>query len=252
MKNLAILVAASSILCLVTGCATGQQHQRKIAALEAQLENTRQEKQDTEAQLKELQEGFTAQQERLQQVQSEADKLSELLRKLEDAKDAKDRKLAELQDLVKNISGMSVQARQEGNFLVIENEILFESGKISLNEEAKETLDSTVIPYLQEQLQENPDQQIRIDGHTDGQPIQASEWLDNYHLAAMRAHSVMEYLAAQGIQEGNMYLCGYGPNRPLIQPDNPEDPVAQNRRVEILLTPPAEESIEEILKDFQN
>jgi chemotaxis protein MotB len=251
MRNLAILVAASSILCLVTGCATGQ-HQRKIAALEAQLENTRHEKQSAEAQLKELQDAFTAQQEKLHQVQSEADKLSELLRKLEDAKEAKDRKLAELQDLVKNISGMSVQSRREGNFLVIENNILFESGKISLSEEAKETLDSTVIPYLQEQLQEKADQEIRIDGHTDGQPIQASDWLDNYHLAAMRAHSVMEYLAAQGIPERNMYICGYGPNRPLIQPDNPEAPVAQNRRVEILLTPPAEESIEEILKDFQN
>lgn len=251
MRKRLVFVAMIAILFLFSGCAATKEHQKKIESLKAQLENAKQAKQKSTQNLKELQKAYTEQQEKLQQTQAKADKLSNLLENLKEAKKKKQKKLEELKGLVKNISGMTVESRKEGNFIVIENKILFESGKIALNKEAKKTLDSTVIPYLKKQLDKNPDQKIRVDGHTDGQPISVSDWKDNYHLAAMRAHSVMEYLASQNIPTENMYICGFGPNRPLVSPPKPEAPVAKNRRVEILLLPKPDKTIDSLLKEFQ-
>jgi chemotaxis protein MotB len=151
---------------------------------------------------------------------------------------------------VRKVSGMSIEERPEGNFIVIENSILFESGEIELSDPARQTLSNTVVGYLQDRLREHPEQQIRIDGHTDGEPISASGWKSNYHLAAMRAHSVMAYLASQGIPTSNMYIVGFGPNSPRVEPPEPTAPVAENRRVEILVAPRRAEGIEERLQEF--
>jgi flagellar motor protein MotB len=49
-----------------------------------------------------------------------------------------------------------------------------------------------------------------------------------------------------------MFICGFGPNRPLRQPKAPEEAVAGNRRVEILLIPEAMRSIGQILEGFKS
>ena len=170
----------------------------------------------------------------------------QLLGQLHRAQEEREEQLRELQEMVKDISGVHVVRRSEGSFIVIENEILFASGKADLTAGAKSTLDSTVVAYLEK----HPGQQIRIDGHTDGQPIKASPWKDNYHLAAMRAHAVMQYLASKGIPKRQMHIVGFGMNRPLLEPEEPTAPMAENRRVEILLVPEAGRGIEDILKEF--
>jgi chemotaxis protein MotB len=173
--------------------------------------------------------------------------LNELLGKLQQAQQEREQQLKELQALVRDMGGMSVQSRPEGDYIVIENTILFDPGKIDLSEKARKTLDSTVVAYLKK----NADQMVRIDGHTDGVPIQHSAWKDNYHLGAMRAHSVMSYLMSKGIPPERMAIVGYGPNRPLVKPAQPKADTPKNRRVEILIVPKAHKSIEEILDEFQ-
>lgn len=118
-----------------------------------------------------------------------------------------------------------------GVYLQLPNQILFDSGKIELKAEARKALDATILVVLRE----NPAQNIRIDGHTDGVPITASRWEDLHHLSAMRAHAVMKHLASKGISPGRMHIAGMGPNAPLVAPAKPQDDVPENRRVEILL-----------------
>ncbi|MFP4176016.1 MAG: OmpA family protein [Planctomycetota bacterium] len=191
--------------------------------LREKLEAEEAERQDTEGELEE--------------ARQELEQLSDLKDELEKAAADRKERVEELRNLVEGISGMSVEERDEGDFIVIENEILFPSGQITLTDEAQEALDSSVVEYLNEQLEEDPDQQVRVDGHTDGEPISASDWEDNYHLSVMRAHSVMMYLAENGVPEETMYIVGFGPNRPLEEPSEPEEPVEVNRRVEIMMVP---------------
>ena len=80
---------------------------------------------------------------------------------------------------------------------------------------------------------------LRIDGHTDGQPLKATKgkWGNNYRLAAERALAVREYLAGRGVPAGDMIVAGYGPNAPAVDPTAPEAEEPANRRVEIFIIP---------------
>jgi chemotaxis protein MotB len=152
----------------------------------------------------------------------------------------------ELQSLLRDLHGISVQAGPEGNFVVMENDVLFALGKAELNEDAKESL-TRVATYFRDR----PELTVRIDGHTDGVPVKVSGWEDNYHLAVMRAHAVMKYLTQKGVSAERMYIAGYGPNKPRTAPETPAAPVAENRRVEILVIPEGSKRITDILRGFQ-
>jgi len=152
----------------------------------------------------------------------------------------------ELQTLVQGLSGISVEPGREGNYIVVENDILFPLGEATLNQQAEKALDK-VAQYLEQR----PAVSIRVDGHTDGVPISSKRWEDNHHLSVMRAHSVMKYLESKGVNSTRMSIMGFGPNRPRVKPETPTAPTAKNRRVEILVIPEKMESVEDILQRFQ-
>ena len=247
-KLLALIVVCSMVL---AGCKALDEQKKKIASLEDKLLTCAQQRDDLQKQRDLLESDYLSQGEALKAAQAKERELNDLLSTIDAAKQEREKKLEELRKLVQNISGMTVESRPEGDFIVIESEILFASGKIDLSEQARKTLDDTVVAYLKKNLKDQPDQEIRIDGHTDGVPITRSDWLSNHHLAAMRAHAVMTYLVSKGIPVANMYVVGFGPNRPRVQPPRPEADVAQNRRVEILLVPKTGRAVEEILEKFR-
>ena len=77
---------------------------------------------------------------------------------------------------------------------------------------------------------------LRIEGHTDSQPIRKSEFSSNVDLSAERAMSVLTYLETVGrIPSAKLYIAAYGPHRPIA--DNASaDGRARNRRVCIVKT----------------
>lgn len=232
------------------GCVSVAEHERQVEALRTQLEAEKHRLTDARMSLEETEEQKARKEAELEQARARAEELENLSERLEQAKLERERNLAEMQELVRDISGMRVEHRMEGDFIVIENEILFDPGQAELKTEAMETLQNSVVPYIKDQLARNSEQMIRIDGHTDGQPIRVSPWKDNYHLSVMRAHSVMSFLAHEGVPEGNLFLAGFGPNQPVVEPPEPDADMAENRRVEILLIPHRDEDIQRILDDF--
>ena len=80
------------------------------------------------------------------------------------------------------------------------------------------------------------DEALRVDGHTDNVPIKVSGWKDNFHLSAMRAHTVLKALVGEGISSERIFLAGFGLHRPQVSNDTREGR-QQNRRVEILIVP---------------
>ncbi|MFW5652794.1 MAG: OmpA family protein [Planctomycetota bacterium] len=105
---------------------------------------------------------------------------------------------------------------------VVEGDILFDSGSVTLKQSARSTLNE----IAQVLNGEYADRMVRIEGHTDTDPIRKSEWKTNMRLSAERAMAVRDYLESRGVDEDRMYIAGFGPIRP-------ESTKQQSRRVEI-------------------
>lgn len=96
-----------------------------------------------------------------------------------------------------------------------------------------------VKPAMQIQLQKIakalaavPEQHLVIEGHTDSDGKREH----NLSLSELRAQSVQKILVDGGIAGERMEIKGYGSHRPIADNSTPAGK-AQNRRVEILLTP---------------
>ncbi|MFQ5862901.1 MAG: flagellar motor protein MotB [Candidatus Brocadiales bacterium] len=146
----------------------------------------------------------------------------------------KARLMAELDKLAKAIGGgATVRQTPEGPVIQLPEIILFDSGLADIKPEGEKALKK-----IAEHLQSRPDESLRIDGHTDADPIVKTRymWDSNHHLAAGRALSVFKYLTTQaGISESRVYIASYGPNLPIAD-NNTDDGKRKNRRVEFMLT----------------
>jgi len=102
--------------------------------------------------------------------------------------------------------------------------VLFDSGKISLREPAKKSLDK-IVSVLKDKYK---GKYIRVAGFTDTDPIKKSGFKSNYHLGFDRAYAVREYLVGKGMDGKLMSLSSYGPDVPLKTK-------ALSRRVEVIV-----------------
>ena len=76
---------------------------------------------------------------------------------------------------------------------------------------------------------------LRIDGHTDKQPISGGPFKSNWDLSAARAIAVVQYLISKGIPPDRLAAAGFGEFQP-IDPGDDEEGLARNRRIELKLT----------------
>ncbi|MBT0571844.1 type VI secretion system protein TssL, long form [Curvibacter sp. CHRR-16] len=88
------------------------------------------------------------------------------------------------------------------------------------------------------------DGRVRVQGHTDNQPISSSKFASNQELSQKRAQAVVAVLQAQGVDAARMEAIGLGDTQPLADNASPAGR-AQNRRVEIELITAAPDVIEE-------
>ncbi len=105
------------------------------------------------------------------------------------------------------------------------NNIFFEFAKFDLLPESFPELNRLV-----KTLNENPEINIQINGHTDD--VGADD--RNQKLSIERANAVKNYLISQGIEANRLKTKGFGKSQPLID-DKTEEARSQNRRVEILI-----------------
>ncbi len=158
---------------------------------------------------------------------------ADLAGRVHDAEWIKEKK-AELARLLKEfgsggsgpLEGVTVINTSEGTAVQVKGEVLFASGKADLTSQGREVL-KKLVPHLRTNA-------IRVDGHTDSDPINHSKWRTNLNLSAARAVAVAEFLIECGLDGRQVSVAGYGQHRPAVQGDGTEAK-AQNRRVEILL-----------------
>ncbi len=138
-----------------------------------------------------------------------------------------------LERLARSVGGGAVvRDTKEGPVVKFPEEILFDPGLAKLKPTGESALEK-VANYLKEDLTVS----IRVDAHTDDEPIDKLKylWETNHHLSTGRALSVFYYLVSKGkIEEKRVHIAGYGPNRPIAS--NVDKTVkAQTRRVEFLI-----------------
>ena len=76
---------------------------------------------------------------------------------------------------------------------------------------------------------------LRVDGHTDRQPIKSGQFASNWELSAARAITVVKLLIADGVPADHVGAAGFADNQPLDPADTP-DAYGKNRRIELRLT----------------
>lgn len=122
------------------------------------------------------------------------------------------------------MSGVGVSVRAGDIVVDVAGDVLFDSGQVTLKQNAKQTLDriANVINTRYSNAV------IRIEGHTDTDPIRRSSWKTNERLGAERAMAVQDYLAGRGVNKSRTYIASWGPARP-------KSTKAASRRVEIVI-----------------
>jgi chemotaxis protein MotB len=76
---------------------------------------------------------------------------------------------------------------------------------------------------------------VRLEGHTDSQPIHNSRFRSNWELSVARSIAMLELLRQKfGIRPGRMSVAGYAENAPVDSNDT-EEGRARNRRVDLVI-----------------
>lgn len=112
--------------------------------------------------------------------------------------------------------------------------VLFDLGKAEVKPEGLEVLSKMVDTF-----KGLTGKYIRIEGHTDNNPITgnlAKTYPTNWELSAARAINVTRYLQEQGVDPKILSAVAYGEYRPKPEADNStREGQASNRRIEIIL-----------------
>ncbi|MBI4707403.1 MAG: OmpA family protein [Candidatus Omnitrophica bacterium] len=160
--------------------------------------------------------------QKIEQLQSEVDELTQAKRLLEE------RLGNEIQD-----QQVKLQMMEKGLVITVVGDLLFDSGKAKIKSQAYPILDKVSV-ILQQNV---PEFNVGIEGHTDNQPIAHSAWKSNWELSTARALSVLHYMADEkGVSPNRLSAIGYGEFRPVASNDTKAGR-QENRRVEIVILP---------------
>ncbi len=121
--------------------------------------------------------------------------------------------------------GDPFQVGKDGRLAVeLPGDVLFASGQAVIKSDAKKQLDK-IAKILNTRY---ANQSVRIEGHTDGDPIKRSKWGSNQALSEARAEAVKKYLSTKGVKSNRVSTAGMGAAQPKASK-------AASRRVEIVV-----------------
>lgn len=123
-----------------------------------------------------------------------------------------------------------------GDRFVFQSEVLFPKGSATINPAGLVEMDklASALKELEGEIPTDIAWVLRVDGHTDTDPIQ-TVFKSNWELSAARAIAVVNYLIQQGVNPKHLVAAGFGEFQPL-DPGDSEDAKTRNRRIELKLT----------------
>jgi chemotaxis protein MotB len=191
------------------------------------------------AELKSLREEKIAMTQRIEELQRERDDLDSRYNLSEQEK----ARLIEERDSLENArrsmeerlkgSGASVRIKEGKISVMLPSSILFNSGQTKLKKTAEDSL-TKVCNVLKKDF---PNEAIRIEGHTDSDPIKRTKslYVSNWELSALRAANVLHFLEDKcRLDPKKLYIAGFGEYQPVTSNKSKEGKM-KNRRVEIVV-----------------
>ena len=142
--------------------------------------------------------------------------------------------------------GLTVEQRNGKVYVSMENKLLFDSGSWTVGPQGKKA-----IAQLAGVLQDNPDIDVLIEGHTDNVPYSGKGPLSgNWDLSTKRATSIVTLLLENDqVLPQNLTAAGRGEFLP-VGPNTSPQGRAANRRIEVILSPKLSE-ITQLLKTIE-
>jgi chemotaxis protein MotB len=133
--------------------------------------------------------------------------------------------------------GNQAGIRIVGDRFVFQSEVLFESGSATLVGTAGRQIRriAEILKQVAARIPADVDWVLRVDGHTDRNPIKTPQFPSNWELSTGRAISVVKQLIALGIPPERLAPTGFGEHRPLDTGDTIQAH-SRNRRIEFKLT----------------
>jgi chemotaxis protein MotB len=117
-------------------------------------------------------------------------------------------------------------------FISISDKLLFKSGSYNVSDGAY-----TVLEKIAKVINDQPQMEVMIEGHTDTTPIKTVFIKDNWDLSALRATSITRILQYKfGVKPNRLIAAARSQYIPLVENDTPENR-AKNRRTKIIIMP---------------
>ena len=122
--------------------------------------------------------------------------------------------------------------------ITLSADALFESGNFSSGSAVLTDAGQSLLDGVAATLKsDHAGKKIEIEGHTDTDPIEFSDWRSNWELGAARSLAVLHYLEDKhGIASANLAASSFSMHRPIAGNDT-DDGKARNRRAVIVIYP---------------
>jgi chemotaxis protein MotB len=212
---------------------------RESSRLLKQLQTTQEDLQKKEDELKKTETTLNLEKQNLDQMKFELDKKNARMIELQSILAKKDSSVNAIRQKVTNAllgmenEGLSVKVLNGKVYVSLEEKLLFKSGSIEV-----EPKGVNALKKLSRVLDQNPDINITIEGHTDNVPVISSPAMkDNWDLSVKRATSIVRILLdGSKIDPKRLIASGRGEFMP-VDPGKTAEARQKNRRTEIILTP---------------
>ena len=139
-----------------------------------------------------------------------------------------------LKGVLGNLSDDDIEVNVEKGvvYVSISDKLLFSSGSYMITKRAKD-----VLGKVAEVVNNRPDLEFMVEGHTDNVPIKTDAILDNWDLSVKRATAVVRILQNDfSVAPERMTAAGRSSYIPLLDNDSPSNR-AKNRRTRIVVIP---------------
>ncbi|MEM6297321.1 MAG: OmpA family protein [Bacteroidota bacterium] len=130
---------------------------------------------------------------------------------------------------------LGVEVRDGRVYVSLSEKLLFQQSSIELDPSGV-----TALQQLATVVNNNPNFDILIEGHTDSVPFaEGSEYADNWDLSVLRAASIARLLVQNKVDPKRIFATGRSKYHPIADNDT-EAGRKKNRRTEIILAPNTE------------
>jgi chemotaxis protein MotB len=232
-----VLFAALSLPACGVKKETHQKVLDELTSTQAELEETRRQREALEQEKSGLSAERGAAAERADKLAKDMKATEAELLELRKQREANEKRLAAFRQLKERFAALVDTGKLEVVFrngqmmLKLPSGILFASGKAELSKEGQAAL-AEVLGVLSE----FKDRRFVVAGHTDTDRIKSRQFKDNWELSAARAMSVTQFMIKAGFEPKNLAAAGYGEFDPVADNDSEENKQL-NRRIEIILVP---------------